>query len=386
MVLIAPLDWGLGHATRCIPVIKELLNHKCELWIAASGAQLALLQREFPFLPFVELPGYGIKYGKNRAFTFLKIIAAIPKILTRIKEEHRWLEEFLIRERPDAVISDNRYGLYSAEVYTVFITHQLRIRSSFGRIGDALLQWLNYRLINKFSSCWIPDMKAGAGLAGNLSHPEKMPHTPIRYIGILSRFEEGLPAGGEVMAGMATDGTTETGTTAAGGNRCDLLILLSGPEPQRTLFERVILEQLRAYPGRAILVRGLPGGGSAIPLWGKVAPGVEIHDHLPAVDLEQAMRGADLVLSRAGYSTVMDLARLGKRAVLVPTPGQTEQEYLGKYLADRRMALCVLQKDFSLSRALDAAAGFQFAEMAGENGDLLSGAIKDLVSRLVPAI
>ena len=366
MILIAPLDWGLGHATRCIPIIKELLNQKCELWIAASGDQLALLQREFPFLPFVELPGYGIKYGKNRAFTFLKIIAAIPKILTRIKEENRWLQQFLIRERPDVVISDNRYGLWSAGVLTVFITHQLRISSSFGRIGDGLLQRLNYRMINRFSTCWIPDLEADGGLAGNLSHPEKLPDVPTRYIGILSRFGE--------------SGRAETGV---GG--CDLLILLSGPEPQRTLFEQMILEQLASYQGRAILVRGLPGTNPPLIKDG-LAPGVEVYDHLSAGELEKVMKGAGLVLSRAGYSTVMDLARLGKKAVLVPTPGQTEQESLGEYLWERRMALSVPQANFSLVRALDAAKRFPFVKMAGGDQGVLTAAIKDLISRIAPAI
>ncbi len=112
-ILLAPLDWGLGHATRCIPIVKELLSFDCEVIIAATGDQKVLLEQEFPFLPFVELPGYNVKYGKNRAFTLLKILFKIPKILIRVKAEKAWLNAFLERERPDAVISDNRYGLYS---------------------------------------------------------------------------------------------------------------------------------------------------------------------------------------------------------------------------------------------------------------------------------
>jgi len=369
MVLIAPLDWGLGHATRCIPIIKELLNQKCEPWIAASGDQKALLQREFPFLPFVELPGYGIKYGKNRAFTIFKIIAAIPKILTRIKEENRWLQQFLIRERPDIVISDNRYGLYAPGIHTVFITHQLRISSSFGRVADALLQRLNYRLIDRFSTCWVPDLEEGGGLSGNLSHPGKLPHVPTRYIGVLSRF----------------------GGDGPPGEPCDLLILLSGPEPQRTLFERQVLEQLPSYSGRATLVRGLPRGGPSpgsreaglpgVAAPGMATPGLTIYDHLPAGALEKVMRGAGLILARAGYSTVMDLARLGKKAILVPTPGQAEQEYLGAYLAGKRLAVCIGQREFSLAGALEAAANFPFMAMTGGDGVLLRNAIKDLLSQ-----
>src|ERR1700743_2011649 len=135
-VLVAPLDWGLGHATRCVPIIKELLNQKCEVWIAVTGQQKSLLQEEFPSLPFVELPGYGIKYGKNRAFTVLQIVYSIPKILIRIKQEKTWLRGFIAREKPDAVISDNRYGLYAPGLPSVFMTHQLLIKTPWGRAAD----------------------------------------------------------------------------------------------------------------------------------------------------------------------------------------------------------------------------------------------------------
>jgi hypothetical protein len=239
-ILLVPLDWGLGHATRCIPIVKELLSLKCDVIIAAAGGQKALLEEEFPFLPFVELPGYGVKYGKNRAFTLLKIMAAIPKILIRIKEENAWLKAFQEREKPDAVISDNRYGLHHKGLFSVFITHQLRIRTPFGQRADRVLQRLQYRLLKRFSICWVPDLeedpeKDSFSLAGDLSHPEELPSIPLRYIGPLSRFEKK-----EVS------------------DPCDLLILLSGPEPQRTIFEKMILGQLPAYEGSVVLVRGLP--------------------------------------------------------------------------------------------------------------------------------
>src|ERR1700678_2907239 len=130
-VLVAPLDWGLGHATRCIPIIKELTNQGCTVIIAAGGAQKEVLQEEFPDLSFVEMPGFWIKYGKNRAFTLLKLIFTIPKILIAIKRDNEWLRRFASLEGLDVVISDNRYGLYGAGVFSVFMTHQLAIRSSF---------------------------------------------------------------------------------------------------------------------------------------------------------------------------------------------------------------------------------------------------------------
>src|SRR5580700_502801 len=170
-VLVAPLAWGLGHATRCIPIIKELINQGCTVIIAAGGIQKAVLQEEFPDLSFVEIPGFCIKYGKNRAFTLLKILFSIPKILIGIKRENQWLRRFAGREGLDLVISDNRYGLYGAGVYSVFMTHQLAIRTSFGAVADELVRRMNYAFIRRFSACWVPDVAGPGNLAGKLSHP-----------------------------------------------------------------------------------------------------------------------------------------------------------------------------------------------------------------------
>jgi predicted glycosyltransferase len=338
-VLVAPLDWGLGHATRCIPIIKELLNQKCQVIVAAEGAQKALLREEFPFLTFVELPGYRVQYDKNRALTVLRLIASIPKILIRIKRENGWLRRFADRERPDLVISDNRYGLYLPGTVTIFITHQLSIRTPFGKVADRLLQRINYSAIARFSVCWVPDVagiacceptaaNGGDGLAGELSHPKRMPPIPTRYIGWLSRME--------VMPAPSI-------------KDFDVLVLLSGPEPQRTILEKMIIEQAAGCYCKMVVVRGLPGGsGKSL----EAPRGVVVYDHLPAGELERLMLRSDVVLSRPGYSTVMDLRRVGKRAIFVPTPGQTEQEYLGVYLAGKGLGICVQQHVFSLKAAL----------------------------------
>lgn len=394
-ILVAPLDWGLGHATRCIPIIKELLNNTCEVWIAASGDQKALLKEEFPLLSFVEIPGYEIKYGKNRASTLLKLIGSIPKILIRIKQEKEWLKGFLALEKPDAVIADNRYGLYAPGLYSVLITHQLGIKTSFGKIADLILRRVHYRMINRFSRCWVPDFGGGLdSLAGDLSHPGKLPLIPTRYIGPLSRFEKTRPAAGTSggpEAAMAGGPGARPEGPGAGMPSCDLLILLSGPEPQRTIFERLLLEQLASYPGSAILVRGLPGTSATGPQipdgapdrTGKgIPPGVKVYDHLPAKELNVAMAGAGIVISRAGYSTIMDLVKLGKRSILVPTPGQTEQEYLGKYLSGRKVALRVRQSDFSLVDALAKANNFPFTMIGGGGEELLGKEVAALLKCL----
>jgi len=339
-ILLAPLDWGLGHATRCVPIIKELLINKYEVCVAATGDQKALLEEEFPFLSFVELPGYCIKYDKNRAFTLLRLLLSIPKILIRVKEENRWLQQFLEKEGVDVVISDNRYGLWHRDLYCVLITHQLNIQSGMGGLVDRWVQRWHYRLINRFNACWVPDVPAGMGLAGKLSHPERMPDVPTHYIGLLSRMER-----------------------SQSDEAIDLLILLSGPEPQRSILENILWGQLRSFQGTFVFVRGLPRGGSPLG-------GTNVYDHLPARTLNEYLSKAKLVVARSGYSTVMDLVRLQKKSILIPTPGQTEQEYLGKYLTAQRIALCVSQKGFSLTDARLQAEQFSYYSVQ-EQKDLL---------------
>jgi hypothetical protein len=345
-VLVAPLDWGLGHATRCIPIIKELINQGCTVIIAAGGVQKAVLQEEFPDLSFVEIPGFCIKYGKNRAFTLLKILFSIPKILIGIKRENQWLRRFAGREGLDLVISDNRYGLYGAGVYSVFMTHQLAIRTSLGSVADELVRRMNYAFIRRFSACWVPDLAGAGNLAGKLSHPLRMPDITVRYIGWLSRlaaFAESSSGDEEVF---------------------ELLILLSGPEPQRTILEEMLLAQLGGEMGGVVLVRGLPGGGRAV----KAIEGLRVFDHLPAAELGRVMMQSRLVLARSGYSTVMDLVRLRRRAVYIPTPGQPEQEYLGRYLEEQGWGICRRQRGFMLGEAMEKMRGSKDRQAGGVPG------------------
>jgi UDP-N-acetylglucosamine transferase subunit ALG13 len=286
------------------------------------------------------LPGFRLKYGKNRAFTLLKIIFTLPKILIGIKRENAWLRRFVAREGLHVVISDNRYGLHGAGVFSVFITHQLAIRSSLGAAVDWLLRRVNYAYIRRFSVCWVPDVEGIDNLAGLLSHPRKMPAVPVRYIGWLSRLE---PARNETVY--------------------DLLILLSGPEPQRTILEKILIQQLDENIGRIVLVRGLPKGGADV----KAPKGVVVFDHLGTRELGRVICQSRLVLARSGYSTVMDLVRLRRRAVYIPTPGQPEQEYLGRHIQERGLGICMQQRGFILKEAVGRARVLSNPEPSGPN-------------------
>lgn len=353
-ILVAPLDWGLGHATRCIPVIQNLLLQNCRVLVAASGKGKALLQQEFQSLRFLDLPGYDIEYASSAWGLAVKIVAQIPKLLSAIKDEQAWLQKVAAEEAIDAVISDNRYGLHHPEIPSVFITHQLRIKAPW-KMAEDLLQEMAYRYINRYDECWVPDAEGENNLAGELSHPAIKPAVPLQYTGPLTRFQK-------------CEGEKDSGT---------LLVLLSGPEPQRTILEEAILQDLQACTDTVVLVRGLPGEAGALP----VGKNVQVYNHLPAAELEQKIRESRMVISRCGYSTVMDLAALQKRSILIPTPGQTEQEYLARHLVQKKFALCVEQKKFRLKQALALAGSFPY-QFGVQQESALGAVVKSFIEKV----
>jgi UDP:flavonoid glycosyltransferase YjiC (YdhE family) len=188
-VLIAPLDWGLGHATRCIPIIKALVNNGYTVSIAAEGAQANLLQNEFPNLVILPLKGYRVRYSKSKWALPFRLLWQVPKLLQIIRYERNWLANTIKEHNIDLVISDNRYGLSSKTIPCIFITHQLTIKMPFAWL-EKQVQQINYRYINRFTRCWVPDVLGGVTAAGKLSHPASLPNTKIQYTGLLSRFQK----------------------------------------------------------------------------------------------------------------------------------------------------------------------------------------------------
>lgn len=332
-LLVAPLDWGLGHATRCIPLIRALLHLGCEVMIAAEGRQAALLSQEFPEIPVLTLRGYRVEYAEGTGGFGIKMIRQLPKIRKAIHQEHAWLKEAVARHQIDAVISDNRFGLHHPGIPCAIMTHQLRIKSPFGKITEKWLQQVNYHYIEKFDTCWIVDFEGPENLAGELSHPVKMPSIPVRYLGALSRFEYSRQA-----------------------MRYDLLVLISGPEPQRTLFEKLILEQLKDTSFSALIVSGKPGEHFEKA----ITPNISMVNHLDSTALNEVLLQSQLVVCRSGYSSVMDLVKMHKKALLIPTPGQTEQEYLAKYLKQKGYFPTLTQEKFDLQTALEISAHFPY--------------------------
>ena len=188
-VVYGLLDWGLGHTTRSIPIIRHLMKLNCNILVACNSNQKAVLLKEFPEIEYKELEGYELRYATKGWLTILYIILQIPKILIKINRENRWLKGLLLEHKADLVVSDNRYGFYSSKMPSIFITHQLSIRTGLGSVADKLIRFFNYRSIKHFTTCWVPDYAGKENLAGSLSHPDELPSVPVQWLGALSRFE-----------------------------------------------------------------------------------------------------------------------------------------------------------------------------------------------------
>lgn len=303
-VLVAPLDWGLGHYTRCIPVIHTLLQQNNQVFVAAGGAGARLLKTEFPQLTILDIPSYNITYPKKGKWFLWRMLFQLPAIYRFVKRENRWLRSIQAKMKFDRVISDNRLGLSHPDVQSVYITHQLQIQTG-NKLTDRIAQKLHYHYIEQFHECWVPDYEGKNNLAGDLSHPAVLPNVPVKYIGPLSRFEK---------------------ITAE--KKYDIAFVISGPEPQRSIFEKLIVKKITGTKERVALVRGLPDGDASDL---QLPACVDVFQHLPSGPLNELMASSRKIVVRSGYSTIMDLEHMEAEICLVPTPGQTEQEYLAAY-------------------------------------------------------
>ncbi len=348
---MAPLDWGLGHTTRCVPVIRSLLDGGFEVILATEKSGALLLQKEFPSLTILPLRGYNIRYSKNKNLFFFKMLLQVPKILAIIRSERIWLKTVIEKHHIDIVISDNRFGMSNKKAYCIFLTHQLFIKTG-NRFTEKIAQQINYRYINNFNECWVPDGAGENNLAGELSHPQKMPLVPVKYIGAVSRFTKAI---------------TEKNT--------DLLVLISGPEPQRTFFENILLAQINGYSKKTVLVRGLPSTVGNIP---EETENLSVFNHLPAEELNNLILSSKIIVAVSGYSTVMDLAVLQQKAILVPTPGQAEQEYLGQYLARKKYFVLHDREGFDLQKAIQDLESGDLIAFPKTCTDLLRDAVNSL--------
>ncbi len=321
-ILVAPLNWGLGHATRCIPIIKALEIQGFTPIIASDGVALGLLRKEFPHIQTLELPSYNIEYPKDGKKFKLKLIMNSPKMVGAILSEKKKTRKIIKDYNIEGIISDNRLGVRNRKVPSVFITHQLTVMT-----GNTT--WLTSKMhqlvIERFDECWVPDVDSIPNLTGDLGHLKKTQDT-IKYIGPLSRLHKKQLE-----------------------KKYDLMVILSGPEPQRTLLEEKLTSELENYEGKIVFIKGKIEPEQTV----EIKKHITFYNYMNTQELETAFNESEFVLCRSGYTTVMDLAQLEKKAFFIPTPGQYEQEYLAKKLKKEGLIPYCKQDKFKLKKLLE---------------------------------
>jgi predicted glycosyltransferase len=319
-LLVAPLDWGAGHATRCIPVIKELLAQNAIPVLAGSKSVLARLNVDFPELEQVHLPDVEIQYRKNLP-AWLAVLFQASQIKRVISKENELLKGIVLQHKIDAVISDNRYGLSGSGVPSVIITHQLNLPIPWAlRIFGFIAQNYVNKMLSKFDEIWVPDVAQIPNLSGKLSQIKSQKNA--HFIGVLSRFEN-----------------EQTPTQF----KYDVAIILSGPAPQPEILLQIILQNLPANVKQVVVLSVKEYSVS------KVSKDVTIHWKINASDDEFScsLAVSACIIARSGYSTLMDLLQLNRNALLIPTPGQTEQNYLARHFEEHFGFVKLNQKEIS---------------------------------------
>ncbi len=323
-ILICPLNWGLGHATRCVPIIKGLIELGQNPIIAADKAPLAFLQKAFPDLEMIKLPGFDPIYSKSNSQVF-KMLTSIPNALLNFNKEHHTLDYIVKEHNIDVIISDNRFGCWNDNVHSVFITHQLHIQTPYlWKWTYPIVNGLCRSYIDNYDELWIPDIESEPSLSGKLAHPADA-KIKTSYIGLLSRFN-----------------------TCCDDEKKDIehLVILSGPEPQRSIFENIILKQAESIDGRIVILRAKPNIAE-LPT-NNIPDNVTLFNHAEDDFFVKLVKKSKNIICRGGYSSLMDLIYLNRNAFLVPTPGQTEQEYLANYLTEKQLFNSCKQKDFNI--------------------------------------
>ena len=329
-VLYAVGSWGLGHATRSLPLIRGLVDAGQSVTILGSGGSLRLLRAEMgDRCELIDFPGMRVPLGSSPFRFYFKYTVTLPIIWWDTWRQHVQLEALVAAHGFDVIVSDNRYAAWSDRVPSYLLAHGLRfIAPGRKHLLELGLEWFNALAFHHYRRILVPDFVTD-DLSGDLSHGTMFyPQNQVRYIGLLS---------------SVSARTVEADL--------DAFISISGPEPQRTILERTVLRQLPHVPGRGLVALGRPGVSDR-----RWIGGWEVAGYLGRAEQEAAMNRCRLAVVRAGYSTIMELAELGRAAVLIPTPGQTEQEYISQRLAALGHAHFATQDGLNVGAALRSGA------------------------------
>lgn len=307
-ILVAPLNWGLGHASRCVPLVRRFLNEGHEVVLGGDGDSLTLLRKHFPHLRYTYLAPLNLRYSKSNRQVFA-MLCAFPKIILWAFKDHALLRTVLREESFDQIVSDNRFGLYNKEVKCIYMTHQLHIMLPRGwHWAEGIAQKLHKCIWQRYDEVWIPDYEESEkSLSGELGHIKNKPNS-IRYIGPLSRFNGSYSPNSDY----------------------NVVAVLSGLEPHRSILEKHIVSLYSGQKEQVLIVQGLMGRPKTTIKRGNIT----IVPYMEDEKLAATLLGAEHIIARSGYSTIMDFHALGvlDKAELIPTPGQPEQEYLARHI------------------------------------------------------
>jgi uncharacterized protein (TIGR00661 family) len=350
-ILVAALNWGLGHASRSIPIIDALLAAKVEVILASDGEALALWRAEYPQLELIELPSYRVHYKYQNMF--MNMGMQLPKFLNVINKERQIIASIISTRKIDALISDNRYGVYHHSCPSIFMSHQLKVIIPNIIISKAIEQ-LSRQIFKNFDLIWVPDYEQQEkSLSGKLSHAVKLKQ-PIRYIGPLSRLKANSPKQEKASY--------------------PIVALLSGPEPQRSYFEKKLSQELQQLDQQSLIIQGKP-----LTQAPKNTSKITYLNFLNGAELAKVLKQAELVIARSGYSSIMDFAALGlKQLLFVPTPGQTEQIYLAERALEANFSNYQKQSKLNIAEAWEKRKTFRGYPTL-ENTKALQRAIEELL-------
>jgi uncharacterized protein (TIGR00661 family) len=316
-ILIAPLNWGLGHATRCIPIIKALQENNYIPIIASDGNALELLKKEFPYVQTLKLPSYQIEYAKKGKNFKWKLLKNFPEMIKAVWKEEKKVRKWIKKYEIDGIISDNRLGVFSKKIPSVYLTHQLNVMTGNTTWFTSIL---HQHIIKKHNECWIPDIEGTQNLTGKLGHIVN-PDFNLKYIGPLSRMHKKDVS-----------------------KRYDLMVILSGPEPQRALLEEILKIEILGFNGKIVFIKGIIEKDQKK----EQIENVTYYNFMNSRQLEQTFNESDIVICRSGYTTIMDLVKLDKKVYFIPTPGQYEQEYLAKKFKEEGLVPYSKQDEFCI--------------------------------------
>jgi uncharacterized protein (TIGR00661 family) len=322
-------SWGLGHATRSLPLIRKLISEDHNLTIITSGRTLKLLQREIKDdAQYMDVPDYPILISEDAKRVMVKSLVYWPSFIRRMQVGLAILTKLLQRKNYDMILSDGRYDMYNKKIPSFFISHQMRIMNPLRiKFLETASELFNHFFFKRFYGVLVPDYRQD-DLSGDLSHNLKLlDENRLHYVGILSDFKRRKTK-----------------------KDIDYLVSLSGPELQRKILEKKLLSQLEGLKGKIVVTLG-----KAEATHQKSDDNIRVYSYLSKEKREEILNRTKLVISRSGYSTIMDLAVINTKALMIPTPGQIEQQYLAEYNTVKEKIYSVNQSSIDLKRDIELA-------------------------------